>query len=82
MEEEALIAIELGQTSPAFRSIIGTNNGIGSQGIVIDGTDAQKRGWLPRLASGEVIASFALTEADAGSDAASVVTSAKRDGDH
>lgn len=82
MEEEALAAFELGQTSPAFRSIMGTNNGIGSQGIVIDGTDAQKRGWLPRLASGEVIASFALTEADAGSDAASIVTSAKRDGDH
>ena len=82
MEEEALVAFELGQTSPAFRSIMGTNNGIGSQGIVIDGTAAQKRDWLPRLASGEVIASFALTEADAGSDAASVVTSAKRDGDH
>ncbi len=82
MEEEALVAIELGQTSPAFRSIMGTNNGIGSQGIVMDGTEAQKRAWLPRLASGEVIASFALTEAGAGSDAASLTTSAKREGDH
>ena len=82
MEEEALVAIELGQTSPAFRSIMGTNNGIGSQGIVMDGTEAQKRAWLPLLASGEVIASFALTEANAGSDAASLVTSARCEGEH
>jgi acyl-CoA dehydrogenase len=82
MEEEVLVAIELGQTSPAFRSIMGTNNGIGSQGIIIDGTEEQKRAWLPRLASGEVIASFALTEAAAGSDAASITTSARRDGEH
>jgi acyl-CoA dehydrogenase len=81
MEEEVLVAFELGQTSPAFRSIMGTNNGIGSQGIVIDGTDAQKQAWLPRLATGEIIASFALTEADAGSDAASLATSARREGD-
>jgi acyl-CoA dehydrogenase len=81
MEEEVLIACELGKTSPAFRSVFGTNNGIGSQGIVIDGTDAQKQYWLPRLASGEIIASFALTEANAGSDAASLSTSAKRDSD-
>jgi acyl-CoA dehydrogenase len=81
MEEEVLIACELGKTSPAFRSVFGTNNGIGSQGIVIDGTDEQKRYWLPRLASGEIIASFALTEANAGSDAASLSTSARRDGD-
>jgi acyl-CoA dehydrogenase len=71
MEEEALAAIEIGRTSPAFRSVLGTNNGIGSQGIIMDGTPAQKQAWLPRLASGELIASFALTEADAGSDAAS-----------
>ena len=81
MEEEVLIACEIGKTSPAFRSVFGTNNGIGSQGIVIDGTDAQKQYWLPRLASGEIISSFALTEANAGSDAASLSTSAKRDGD-
>nr|WP_298689813.1 acyl-CoA dehydrogenase family protein [uncultured Dongia sp.] len=82
MEEEVLIALEIGHTSPAFRSIFGTNNGIGSQGIVIDGTPAQKVQWLPRLASGELIASFALTEANAGSDAASIATTAKRDGVH
>jgi acyl-CoA dehydrogenase len=81
MEEEALAAIEIGRTSPAFRSVFGTNNGIGSQGIIMDGTPAQKQAWLPRLASGELIASFALTEADAGSDAASLRTSARRDGE-
>ena len=81
MEEEALAAIEIGRTSPAFRSVFGTNNGIGSQGIIMDGTPAQKQAWLPRLASGELVASFALTEAEAGSDAASLRTSARRDGE-
>jgi len=81
MEEEVLVAMELGHTSPAFRSVIGTNVGIGSQGVVMFGNDAQKAEWLPKLASGEVIASFALTEPGAGSDAASVRTTAIRDGD-
>src|SRR5258708_4285059 len=81
MEEEVLVAIELGHTSPAFRSVIGTNVGIGSQGVVMYGTQEQKNEWLPKLASGEVVASFALTEPDAGSDAASLRTSAIRDGD-
>jgi len=82
MEEEVLVAIELGHTSPAFRSVIGTNVGIGSQGVVMFGNDAQKNEWLPKLASGEVVASFALTEPGAGSDAASVRTTAILDGDH
>jgi len=81
-EEEVLTSIEMCRASPAFRSIAGTNNGIGSQGIVIDGTDEQKRKYLPRLASGELIGSFALTEPGAGSDAGSLTTSARRDGDH
>ena len=81
MEEEALVMIEMGKTSPAFRSLFGTTVGIGSQGILMDGTEAQKREWLPRLASGELIASFALTEPEAGSDAASLTTRAVRDGD-
>ena len=81
MEEEVLVAFELGRTSPAFRSLIGTNNGIGSQGLVMDGTEEQKRRYLPRLASGEIIGSFALTEPDVGSDAASLRTAAVRDGD-
>ncbi len=81
MTEEVSVLFELCQTSPAFRSVHGTNNGIGSQGIVIDGTVAQKRKYLPRLASGEMIASFALTEPNAGSDAASLRTTARREGD-
>jgi acyl-CoA dehydrogenase len=86
MEEEALVMFEMGRTSPAFRSLFGTTVGIGSQGILIDGTPAQKDKYLPRLASGELIASFALTEPEAGSDAASLRTSARRgtdeQGDH
>ncbi|AYH44056.1 acyl-CoA dehydrogenase family protein [Azoarcus sp. DN11] len=82
MEEEVLATFEIGQTSPAFRSLFATNNGIGAQGIVIDGTPEQKRDYLPRLASGEIIGSFALTEPDAGSDAGSLRTNARRDGDH
>jgi acyl-CoA dehydrogenase len=81
MEEEVLVAMELAYASPAFRSLVGTNNGIGAQGIVIDGTPAQKAAWLPRLASGEIIGSFALTEPDSGSDAASLRTTAVKDGD-
>ena len=81
MAEEVEVAIELGWTSPAFRSLIGTNNGIGSQGILMDGTEAQKQKYLPKLASGELVASFALTEPDAGSDAASLRTRAERRGD-
>lgn len=82
MEEEVLVAFEIGKTSPAFRSIFGTNNGIGAQGILIDGTEEQKRKYVPRLATGELIGSFCLTEPDVGSDAASLKTRADRDGDH
>jgi len=81
MEEEALVAMELGRTSPAFRSLIGTNNGIGSAGLVFDGTEAQKQKFLPAMATGELISSFCLTEPDVGSDSAAVKTSAVRDGD-
>jgi acyl-CoA dehydrogenase len=79
--EECRVVMELGRTSPAFRSIIGTNNGIGSQGLVMDGTEEQKAFYLPKFASGEIIGSFALTEPDAGSDAGSLTTKAVRDGD-
>ncbi len=82
MEEEVLVAFEIAKTSPAFRSLIGTNNGIGSQGLIVDGTPEQKNYYLPKLASGELIASFALTEPGSGSDAASLRTSAVRDGDY
>jgi acyl-CoA dehydrogenase len=80
MAEEVRVVFALCQTSPAFRSLIGTNNGIGSQGIVLDGTAEQKEKYLPRIASGEIITSFALTEPGSGSDAASLRTSARRDG--
>ncbi|HAR90774.1 MAG TPA: acyl-CoA dehydrogenase, partial [Gammaproteobacteria bacterium] len=76
MEEEILVAIALGRTSPAFRSIMGTNNGIGSAAVVFNGTEAQKQKYLPKYASGEWISCFCLTEPDAGSDAASLKTSA------
>ena len=82
MEEECRVLLELCQTAPAFRSVIGTTVGIGSQGILIDGTPEQQQEWLPRMATGEVIASFALTEPEAGSDAASLRTTAIRDGEH
>ncbi len=81
MEEECLVALELGRTSPAFRTVVGTNIGIGSQGLIMDGRPDQKDYWLPRLASGEVISSFALTEPEAGSDAGSIRTTAVRDRD-
>ena len=80
-EEEIRVVFELGQTSPAFRSAFGTNVGIGSQGLVMDGTEAQKNEYLPKLASGEMISCFALTEPEAGSDAGSLRASAKRKGD-
>jgi acyl-CoA dehydrogenase len=81
MVEECKVAIELGRTTPAFRSTFGTNVGIGSQGIVLAGTPEQKAKWLPKIASGEVISSFALTEPDVGSDSGAVQTRAVRDGD-
>ena len=80
MIEEIKVAIELGKTSPAMRSTFGTNVGIGSQGLVMAGTPEQKAQWLPRIATGEVITSFALTEPDVGSDSANVKTRAVRDG--
>jgi acyl-CoA dehydrogenase len=82
IHEEAQIIRELTRASVAYRSVIGTTVGIGSQGIVMDGTDEQKQRWLPKLATGEAIASFALTEPEAGSDAGSVRTQAIRDGDN
>ncbi len=81
MEDECLVAIEIGRASPAFRSAFGTNVGIGSQGLVMFGTPEQKAKYLPGIASGEIVTSFALTEAEAGSDSAAVQTRATLDGD-
>ena len=83
MSQECRVAYEIGHTSLAFRSVFGTNVGIGSQGILMDGTDAQKQEILPRVATGELIMSFALTEPDAGSDSAAIKTRGElvKDGD-
>ena len=81
MSEEIRLAFEFGRTTPAFRSTFGTNVGIGSQGLVMAGSEEQKRRWLPKIASGEIVTSFALTEPGAGSDSASVQTRAVPDGD-
>lgn len=81
MSEEVRVAFEFGRTSPAFRSVFGTNVGIGSQGLCMAGSDAQKAEWLPRIASGEIVTSFALTEPGAGSDSAAVQTRAVKDRD-
>jgi acyl-CoA dehydrogenase len=82
VSQEVLVNYELGRTAAAFRSVFGTNIGIGSQGILMDGTPEQKAEYLPKVASGELVMSFALTEPDAGTDAASLKTSARLDGDH
>ena len=81
MEEEVRLCMELGRTSPAFRSVFGTSIGIGSQGILMDGTEEQKREYLPKIAAGDCVASFALTEPEAGSDAAHLKTTAIRNGE-
>ena len=82
MEEEVEITFELGRASPAFRSYVGTNNGIGSTAIMLNGTPEQKSKYLPRLAAGELLSAFCLTEPESGSDAASLKTTAVRDGEH
>jgi acyl-CoA dehydrogenase len=81
MSEDVQLAFEFGYTTPAFRSLFGTNNGIAGQVIARFGNEAQKKAYLPRMAAGEIIGSFALTEAEAGSDPAGLRTTARRDGD-
>ncbi|MBB4685077.1 acyl-CoA dehydrogenase family protein [Amycolatopsis jiangsuensis] len=81
LTQDVELAMELGYTSLALRSMFGTNNGIAGQVLVAFGTAAQRGEWLERLASGEVVASFALTEPGAGSDPAGLRTTARREGD-
>src|SRR3954465_4218864 len=81
MSEDVQLAMAFGYTTPAFRSVFGTNNGIAGQVIAKFGSDEQKKAYLPRLAAGELIGSFALTEAEPGSDPAGLRTTARRDGD-
>jgi acyl-CoA dehydrogenase len=80
LSQEVRLVFELGYTTPALRSMFGTNNGIAGHVLIEGGTIEQQAEWLPRLASGEVTASFALTEADAGSDPSGLTTSARREG--
>src|SRR5688572_11293832 len=81
MAQDVELAMELGYTSLAFRSMLGTNNGIAGQVLVGYGTDDQRAQWLGGLASGELVAAFALTEDGAGSNPAGLRTRASRDGD-
>ncbi len=81
MSEDVQLAFEFGYTTPAFRSLFGTNNGIAGQVIARFGSDEQKKRYLPGMAEGSLIGSFALTEAEAGSDPAGLRTTARRDGD-
>ncbi|WP_405622802.1 acyl-CoA dehydrogenase family protein [Streptomyces sp. NBC_00076] len=81
MYEEAQLMFELGYTTPSLRSMFGTNNGIAGHVLMVGGTEEQKAQWLPRIASGDVLASFALTEPEAGSDPSTLTTRAHLDGD-
>jgi len=81
MRQEAELVMELGYTTPAFRSMFGTNNGIAGQVLLVDGSDEQKQRYLPGMAAGEITASFALTEDEAGSDPSTLTTTATKDGD-
>jgi acyl-CoA dehydrogenase len=81
-EELVTCAFELSQASVALRARVGTNTGIGSEALVADGTEEQKRRYLPRMATGELTGCLALTEPEAGSEATNVHTTAVRVGDH
>ena len=80
LTQDVELAMEFGYTTLSLRSMFGTNNGIAGQVLVGFGTDEQKKLWLERIASGEVVASFALTEPGAGSNPAGLRTRARRDG--
>lgn len=80
LPQDIELAMEFGYTSLAFRSMFGTNNGIAGKVLVNYGTDDQKQEWLERLASGEVVASFCLTEDGAGSNPAGLRATAVREG--
>ena len=80
-EELSCVNMVVSQCAPAFRARFGGNTGIGSEALIADGTEEQKRQYLPRLADGSLTGAFALTEPDAGSDATALATTAERDGD-
>ncbi|SEQ97426.1 acyl-CoA dehydrogenase family protein [Piscibacillus halophilus] len=72
---------ELGKTHNGFTTLIGAHTGIGTVGIVELGTEEQKQKYLPKMATGEYIGAFALTEPSAGSNAANLKTTAVKKGD-
>ena len=78
---EVRMIFEFCRAAPAYRSYVGTTNGVGGKSIVVDGTEAQKQRYLPAVAAGELIVSFCLTEPGSGSDAKSLSTTARREGD-
>ncbi|MEX1036399.1 MAG: acyl-CoA dehydrogenase family protein [Sneathiella sp.] len=81
-EELVLMAFELSYCSVAYRARVGSNTGIGSESLIVDGTEEQKRKYLPRLAAGEIVGCFALTEREAGSQATALTTTAIKKGNH
>ncbi len=82
-EELCLANMEISQCAVAYRARAGTNTGIGAEAIIQDGTEDQKRKYLPRLASGEITGCLAVTEPEAGSDLlGGLATLAAEDGDH
>lgn len=76
----ALVHQMLGRSGFGFAAALASHTGIGSDGLVSIGTDEQKRRYLPRMATGELRAAFALTEPEAGSDATAVKTTARKQG--
>lgn len=80
MEQQVRVMLEVTTASSVFRARFSTTIGLGSQPILYNGTEEQRREWLPRMASGEVTAAFALTEPEAGSDAGGLRATARRDG--
>ncbi len=69
---------EIARTPPVVRTYMNINNGIGSRGIVQSGSPEQQERYLPKIAAGEIITAFCLTEPGAGSDAAAITTRAER----
>lgn len=81
MEQQVRATFEFTRASCVYRARFSTTLGLCSQAILFNGTEPQKSEWLPRLASGDATASFALTEPQAGSDAGALTTKARKDGD-
>jgi acyl-CoA dehydrogenase len=79
--EEVRVVFELCYAAPAYRGYLGANNGLGGRAILVGGSEAMKDKYLPRIASGELVTAFALTEPETGSDAAALKTRATKQAD-